>query len=236
MQAIILAGGKGTRLYPLNISMPKPLVPICDIPIIDVVLKQLAHYGFKKVTIALGYMADMLKAFVGDGSKYGLKITYSKEDKPLGTIAPLKLMSDELDDDFLVMNGDILSDIDYQELIDTHLKRKAKATVATYAKKTKLQLGVIENDKDGRIKGFKEKPVLENNVSMGIYVFNKAILDYIPDNKHFGFDDLMFAMTDKQDKAYSYNFSGKWLDIGTPNDLAAANEEFKANKSDFLHE
>lgn len=233
MQAIILAGGKGTRLYPYTVSIPKPLVPVADLPIIDIVLRQLAYYGFKKVTIALGYMADMLEAFVGNGAKYGLKITYSREEKPLGTIAPLKLIKN-LEDNFLVMNGDLLTNINYKELIDHHLTHKALATISTYTKKTKLQLGVIENDKDNRIVGFKEKPVLENKVSMGIYLFNKQIIKYIPDDEYFGFDSLMYKMIEKNDKVISYQFAGKWLDIGTHEDLAMATEEFNKYKVEFL--
>lgn len=233
MQAIILAGGRGTRLYPYTVSIPKPLMPVAETPIIDVVLQQLAHYGFTKVTIALGYMADMMEAFVGDGSRYGLKITYSREEKPLGTIAPLKLIND-LDDTFMVMNGDLLTDIDYRELISCHKKQQATATIATYTKQTKLQLGVIHNDAAGHIVGFREKPVLENKVSMGIYLFQKKILDYIPDDTYFGFDSLMYAMIEKKETVFSYPFTGRWLDIGTHDDLAVANEEFQKYKERFL--
>ncbi|MBN1698106.1 MAG: nucleotidyltransferase family protein [Spirochaetales bacterium] len=234
MQAIILAGGKGTRLYPYTVSIPKPLIPVGDVPIIEIVLTQLAAAGFTDIILALGYMADMLKAYVGDGSKYGVSVTCSIEEKPLGTIAPLKLMSDNLEDDFLVMNGDLLTDIDYKGLYDYHMKQNSKATVATYVKKTKLQLGVIENDGEHRIVRFSEKPVLENKVSMGIYIFNKAIIDYIPDNDYFGFDSLMYDMTEKRDRVYSYEFDGRWFDIGMHEDLVTASEEFLSNRHIYL--
>ena len=233
MQAVILAGGKGTRLYPYTVSIPKPLIPVGDTPIIEIVIRQLAASGFKEVVLALGYMADMLQAYVGDGSRFGIKIRTSLEEKPLGTIAPLKLMSG-LEENFLVMNGDLLTDINYRELWETHIKRKAKGTVATYTKKTKLQLGVLENDDQGKIVRFREKPVLENRVSMGIYIFNRAIIDYIPDDKYFGFDSLMYAMIDKGDDAYSYLFDGRWFDIGMHEDLITAGEEFMANRRIYL--
>jgi NDP-sugar pyrophosphorylase family protein len=232
-QAIILAGGKGTRLYPYTVSIPKPLIPVGDVPIIDIVLKQLANAGFKEIILALGYMAEMMEAYIGDGSKYGLKIRYSIEEKPLGTIAPLKIMKG-LADNFLVMNGDLLTDFNYRELFDYHLKMNAKATVATYTKKTRLHLGVLENDDEGRIVRFREKPVLENKVSMGIYIFNRAITEYIPDNEYFGFDSLMYKMIEKNDRAYSYPFSGRWFDIGMHDDLVKASEEFMQNKDIYL--
>lgn len=235
MQAIILAGGKGTRLFPYTVSIPKPLIPIGDTPIIEIVLRQLAHHGFTNITLALGYMADMMQAYVGDGSRYGVSITCSLESKPLGTIAPLRLMKG-LEENFLVMNGDLLTDIDYGDLYASHMKRTAKATVATYTKKTKLQLGVLDHDETGLINGFREKPVLENKVSMGVYIFNRSIIEYIPDDTYFGFDSLMYALIAKKDKAYSYPFDGRWYDIGMHEDLVTASEEFLANRSIYIRE
>ncbi|MBN2442797.1 MAG: NTP transferase domain-containing protein [Spirochaetales bacterium] len=233
MQAIILAGGKGTRLYPYTVSIPKPLIPIGDSPIIEIVLKQLAGAGFTDVILALGYMADMLQAYIGDGSRYGLNVTYSIEDKPLGTIAPLKLMKG-LRENFLVMNGDLLTDINYKALFEYHIKMNAKATVATYIKKTKLQLGVLENNEEKRIVSFREKPVLEHKVSMGIYIYNQSIIEYIPEDEYFGFDTLMYKMTDNNDRAFSYEFNGRWFDIGMHEDLVKASEEFLNNKNIYL--
>jgi NDP-sugar pyrophosphorylase family protein len=235
VQAIILAGGKGTRLFPYTVSIPKPLIPIGDTPIIEIVLRQLSHFGFRNITLALGYMADMMQAFVGNGSKYGVSIQTSLETKPLGTIAPLKLMS-HLEENFLVMNGDLLTDINYKDLYDRHMALGGKATVATYTKKTKLQLGVLDADKDGRIVGFREKPVLENKVSMGVYMFNRSIVDYIPADTYFGFDSLMYALIDKKDTAFSYPFDGRWFDIGMHEDLVTASEEFLNNKKIYLYQ
>jgi NDP-sugar pyrophosphorylase family protein len=233
VQAIILAGGKGTRLFPYTVSIPKPLIPIGDTPIIEIVLRQLAYFGFTNITLALGYMADMMQAFVGDGSKYGVTIRCSLERKPLGTIAPLRLMR-HLEENFLVMNGDLLTDIDYKALHDRHMSLGAKATVATYTKKTKLQLGVLDANEDGRIVGFREKPVLENKVSMGVYMFNRSIIDYIPEDTYFGFDSLMYALIEKNDAAYSFPFDGRWYDIGMHDDLVTASEEFLGNKKIYL--
>ncbi|MBN2535089.1 MAG: nucleotidyltransferase family protein [Spirochaetales bacterium] len=233
MQAVILAGGKGTRLYPYTVSIPKPLIPVGDVPIIEIVLKQLASSGFKDVIMALGYMADMLQAYIGNGSKYGLHVSYSIENKPLGTIAPLKLM-EGLDENFLVMNGDLLTDINFKSLFDYHIKLKARATIATYTKETKLHLGVLENNEEGRIVRFREKPVLKNKVSMGIYIFHRSITDYIPGDEYFGFDSLMYKMTENNDRVFSYEFSGRWFDIGMHDDLVTASEEFLKNRAIYL--
>ena len=196
-------------------------------------LKQLASSGFNDIILALGYMADMLQAYIGDGSKYGLHISCSIEKKPLGTIAPLKLMKN-LEENFLVMNGDLLTDINYGKLFDHHINQKARATIATYTKETKLQLGVLKNNSEGRIIQFSEKPVLKNKVSMGIYIFNRSILKYIPNNEYFGFDSLMYSMIENNDRVFSYEFSGKWFDIGMHDDLVKASEEFMNNKDNYL--
>ncbi len=233
MQAIILAGGKGRRLLPYTTVLPKPLMPIGDHPILMVILRQLKHYGFNRVTICTGYLHELIHAYIGGSSSTGLEISYTHEPMPLGTIGPLRLIP-ELDDDFLVMNGDILTDLDFSAFMQAHKDKKALATIATYKRDAPIDFGVLEKDRKNRIIEFREKPVYHFDVSMGIYAFSKKILDFVPKNKPFGFDQLMVALTKKGADVYSYPFDGYWLDIGRPDDYARSIEEFERYKDRFL--
>jgi NDP-mannose synthase len=233
MQAIILAGGKGRRLMPYTTVLPKPLMPIGDYSILEVILRQLKHCGFKRVTISTGYLHELIHAYLDSNKALGLDISYAHEDTPLGTIGPLRLI-DQLDDTFLVMNGDILTDIKYRDLIASHHKNKAIATVATYQRDVNIDFGVLEKDDNRKIVAFKEKPTFHFDVSMGVYVFSKKILDYVPMGEPFGFDQLMYALTAKHEAVYSYQHSGYWLDIGRPDDYARSIEEFERYKDRFL--
>jgi NDP-mannose synthase len=233
MQAIILAGGKGRRLLPYTTVLPKPLMPIGDYAILEVILRQLKHAGFKKVTISTGYLHELIHAYIDSNKSLGLKITYAHEETPLGTIGPLRLIK-KLDDDFLVMNGDILTDIDYTALIAAHKKQKAIATVATYQRDTHIDFGVLEKDKKNRIIAFREKPTYHFTVSMGIYVLSKKILEFVPKDTPFGFDQLMYALTETGAPVFSYPHDGYWLDIGRPDDYARSIEEFEKYKDRFL--
>ncbi|NLD56661.1 MAG: NTP transferase domain-containing protein [Methanomicrobiales archaeon] len=233
MQAIILAGGKGRRLLPYTTVLPKPLMPIGDYPILEVILRQLKHAGFGKVTISTGYLHELIHAYIDSNKTLGLEISYVHEDSPLGTIGPLRLMK-ELDDTFLVMNGDILTDIDYRALVDWHTKKKAIATVATYQRDANIDFGVLDRDETNRIVAFREKPTYHFHVSMGVYVFSKQILDYVPEKKPFGFDQLMYALTDAKAPVFSYPHDGYWLDIGRPDDYARSIEEFERYRDKFL--
>lgn len=233
MDAIILAGGKGRRLMPYTTVLPKPLMPIGDYPIIEVILRQLKRCGFKKVTISTGYLHELIHAYLDSNRSIGLDINYTHEETPLGTIGPLRLIKD-LDENFLVMNGDILTDLDYQALIDAHIKRGAIATVATYRRDVNIDFGVLEKDAENRIVAFKEKPTYHFDVSMGIYVFSKRILDFVPIDEPFGFDQLMYKLTERKEEVYSFPHSKYWLDIGRPDDYARSIEEFERYKNLFL--
>jgi NDP-mannose synthase len=233
MQAIILAGGKGRRLMPYTTVLPKPLMPIGDYSILEVILRQLKHAGFSKTTICTGYLHELIHAYLNSNKTLGLEISYTHEDTPLGTIGPLRLIED-LDDTFLVMNGDILTDIDYTKLIDSHRKNNAIATVATYQRDVHVDFGVLERNDKNRIIAFREKPTYHFEVSMGIYVFSKKILDYVPENAPFGFDQLMYALTETKAPVFSYPHEGYWLDIGRPDDYARSIEEFEKYKDRFL--
>lgn len=233
MQAIILAGGKGRRLMPYTTVLPKPLMPIGDFSILEVILRQLKHAGFSKVTICTGYLHELIHAYLNSNKTLGLDISYTHEETPLGTIGPLRLI-DDLDDTFLVMNGDILTDIDYTALIDAHRSKNAVATVATYQRAVHIDFGVLERNTANRIISFREKPTFHFDVSMGIYVFSKRILDLVPENTPFGFDQLMYALTEAKAPVFSYPHDGYWLDIGRPDDYARSIEEFERYKDKFL--
>lgn len=233
MQAIILAGGKGRRLLPYTTVLPKPLMPIGDYSILEVILRQLKRYGFNNVTICTGYLHELIRAYLDSNHTIGLDITYSHEDAPLGTIGPLRLIHD-LDDTFLFMNGDILTDLNFATLMDAHKKRGAIATVATYQRDVNIDFGVLERDKNNKIVAFKEKPTYHFDVSMGINVVSKKVLDYVPADIPFGFDQLMYTLTARKESVFSYPHTGYWLDIGRPDDYARSIEEFERNKDLFL--
>jgi len=233
MQAIILAGGKGTRLRPYTTIFPKPLMPINDMPILEVVVRQLKRVGFKKITMAVGHLAELIEAFFKNGDKWGLEITYSREDTPLGTAGPLDLLND-LDDTFLVMNGDVLSDLNYNDLIQFHHEQNAIATIAMYDKKVNIDLGIIKSNEYHEIYDYIEKPTLVYQVSMGIYVFDKRVLSYIPGGKYFDLPDLIMALIKAREKIVGYHFKGYWKDIGRQEDYEQAIEEFEKLKSSFV--
>jgi NDP-mannose synthase len=225
MRTVILAGGKGTRLRPFTTTIPKPIVPVGDKAIMEILIEQLASYGCDHVTVTTGHLAQLVMAYFGDGTKWGLKIDYSIEDKPLSTIGPLKLIRD-LPDHFLVMNGDILTDLDFADLHATHVSSGALATIGTYERDLRIDLGVLRYEgPQHRVVSFAEKPVEHFSVSMGAYAFSRRILDLVPDNTLFGFDHLMLAMIAKGLDVRAYPFSGYWLDIGRPDDYDRANQE-----------
>lgn len=233
MQAVIMAGGKGTRLRPYTSVLPKPLVPIGDISILEMVLTQLKHFGFKNIIISVGYKAEIIMAVIGDGERFGLNVTYHFEEIPLGTVGALALM-DCLEDDFLVMNGDVCTNLDFHELYKFHKASDSIATVGTYSRHEKIELGVLTIDKNRKIVGFQEKPEFNFLVSMGIYALSKASIKYIPVNTYFGFDDLMRKFLESKVSVQSYEFIGKWCDIGRPDDYQDFLEEFKKNRQDYL--
>ena len=236
MQTIILAGGKGTRLKPYTTVLPKPLMPIGDMPILEIVVRQLKYYGCKKIVIAVGHLKELLIAFFNDGRRWELDIKYSFEDKPMGTAGPLKLInSDELDDNFIVMNGDVLTNLNFHEFFQFHKNNNALCTIASYNKPVNINLGVMELE-NNQVINYIEKPVLNYIVSMGIYAFRKETLEYIPSNIYFDFPDLIKSLIEKHKKVLCYNFKGHWLDIGTPSDFEIATDIFEDNKNIFLED
>jgi NDP-sugar pyrophosphorylase family protein len=234
MHAVILAGGKGSRLRPYTTTLPKPLMPIGeDCSILEIVLRQLARHGFVSVTVAIGHLGQLIQALVGDGSQWGLEVDYATEDQPLGTIGPVLQVLDRMPDEFLVMNGDILTDLDYAQLLESHRASKAPITVATYAREVKIDFGVLETA-DRSVIGFTEKPTLSYTVSMGVYAISKATLRRYPAGQAFGFDDLMKDLLARGDAPFSFPFDGYWLDIGRPDDYDRANAEFERMRPQLL--
>ena len=234
MQTIILAGGKGTRLKPYTTVLPKPLMPIGDMPIMEIVVRQLKYFGCKKITIAVGHLKELLRAFFNDGKKWDMEIKYSFEDKPMGTAGPLRLINpDEIEDNFIVMNGDVLTDLDFREFFEYHKQNKGLCTIATFKKPVKINLGVLELG-NHRVTEYIEKPVLNYTVSMGVYAFRKETLEHIPYNAYFDFPDLIKKLIAENKKVVGYEFNNLWLDIGTPSDFEIANEVFENNKNIFL--
>lgn len=234
MHAVILAGGRGVRLRPYTTALPKPLVPIGEeYAILDIILQQLRAHGFDQATLAIGHLGSLIQAFVGDGSKWGIRVDYAEEETPLSTIGPILNFLDRLPEDFLVMNGDVLTDLDYLSLLEHHREAKAPLTVATYQRQVKIDFGTLETA-DGRITSFVEKPTLAYGVSMGVYAMSRKTLAPYPRNVPFGLDDLVLDLLARGDLPCSYDFDGYWLDIGRPDDYDEANASFEKLRSVLL--
>jgi NDP-sugar pyrophosphorylase family protein len=234
MHAVILAGGKGVRLRPYTTTLPKPLVPIGDqYSILEIVLHQLARYGFRTVTIAIGHLGHLIRSYVGDGGRWGLSIDYAVEHSPLGTIGPLLILRDRLPEDFLVMNGDVLTDLDFADLLAAHLDGAAGLTVATYPRQVNIDFGVLTT-RNGRVVEFAEKPTIDYRVSMGIYGVSKRVLSRYEPGLPLGFDELVLDELTHGERPREYAFDGYWLDIGRPDDYDRANAEFGALRSVLL--
>ena len=234
MQAVLMAGGKGTRLRPFTNVLPKPLVPIGEISIIEMVLRQLHYYGFRKIIICVGHKAELIMAVLGNGDKLGLDIIYHKEDKPLGTIGAISQI-EELEENFLVMNGDICTNLNFREFYDIHLMNDAVATICGYARQGKIEFGVLEVDEsEGEIVGFEEKPTYNYLVSMGVNAFHKAVIDLIPKGGYFGFDDMMQKLLMKKIDIKYYNFDGLWYDVGSVDDYEVMLQDFNLNPEAYL--
>lgn len=235
MKAVVLAGGKGTRLAPFTTVLPKPLMPIGDMPILEVILRQMKCAGVNDVVLTVGHLSELLKTFFQDGSRFGLQISYSYEDKPLGTAGPIALVNG-LDDTFLVTNGDVLTTLRFQELIDFHKKEGAKATIAVHHREVKIDLGVIQWNGTPHITGYIEKPVYKYCVSMGVYVFEPDVLAYIPQGEYLDFPDLVLRLIAANEKVVGYEFDGYWQDLGRPDDYQVATQDFESMHDQFLPE
>jgi NDP-sugar pyrophosphorylase family protein len=232
-RVIIQAGGLGTRLHPYTTVLPKPLVPVGEGPILETMVHQFVGQGFRRITITLGHLGHLIMAVIGDGSRFGAEVDYVWEKEPLGTIGAVTLVND-LDEPFIVANGDLLTDFDYRNFMKEHSSSQASLSVGTYHKKVEISLGVFDLDGGRRITGFREKPTISLPCSMGIYAIQPGLLDLIPRDQYFGFDDLMAICLDQDMTIRAHLFEGHWLDIGRHEDHAKASETFDAHRDAFL--
>jgi NDP-sugar pyrophosphorylase family protein len=222
MRAVILAGGKGSRLRPFTLVLPKPLVPVGDRPILQLILDQLARDGYGSVDLCVGHLGRLIETYFSDAHNVpdGMRLTYHWEDEPLGTAGALRALGDP-GEPFLVMNGDILTDLDFGDLMAFHRSSGAALSIATYRKNHQVSLGVIETREDGSVGDYIEKPTMQYEVSMGIYVYSPRVLEHIPPG-YFDFPDVVKALIAAGERVMTYPFSGTWFDIGTPGDYDAA--------------
>lgn len=233
MMAVILAGGKGVRLKPFTMVIPKPLLPIGDLPIIEVVIRQIAAAGIKRIALMLGHMAQLFIATFGDGSRWGVNIEYYIEDEPLGTAGSLKMLK-KPEKHLLVMNGDILTTLDYRRIVDYHDANNASGTIAVTLRKAHIDYGVIIKTKEGFLHEYREKPVLEYDVSMGINVLSSESLSFIPSENKFDIPHLMTALKSAGKRVACYQTDCYWQDIGRFEDYEQASADFVNDPKIFL--
>jgi NDP-sugar pyrophosphorylase family protein len=231
-RAVVLAGGKGSRLRPYTVVLPKPLMPVGEYPILEVILRQLAGQGFDRVTLAVNYQAEIVRAFCGDGSRWGIRLDYSLETVPLSTIAPLCLI-DDLPENFLLMNGDVLTDLSMQKLYQEHVSQKRLFTIAASERTNVVDYGVL-HARGSQLIGFEEKPKFQYLVSMGVYILNRSVLERVPAGQKYGFDDLMLDMLAHNESVHVERHSGYWLDIGRVDDYMRAVDEFDDRRKQLL--
>ena len=234
-RAVILAGGLGTRLRPYTVILPKPLMPLGKYPILEIIIRQLVAAKFDHITLAVNHQAEIIQAFFQDGSRWGIKIDYSLEDRPLGTMGPLSRIKD-LPDNFLVMNGDILTDLNFKNFFESHIANKNILTISSKRRHQRVDYGVLESAASGVLTGFREKPAYDFEVSMGIYMLSKDVVNIIPPESFYGFDSLILEMLSKEMVVNIQAFDGYWLDIGRPDDYATAIDEFDKLEQHFLNE
>ena len=225
MKALLLAGGRGTRLLPHTAVIPKPLMPVGNRAIIEILLLQLQGAGIKDVVIAVGYLSHLFKAYLGNGERLGMTLTYVEERQPLGTAGPIGMALDQLDEEFLLMNGDLLTTLDFRRLLDFHVSEKASATIGTYPREVRIDFGVLDIDEHKRLISYREKPKLNYLVSMGVYVLNKAsVAPIVQPVRRLDAPDLMIALMQSGAHVACYKDDCYWLDIGRPDDYQLANE------------
>jgi len=229
-----MAGGKGIRLRPYTTTLPKPLMPVGDQHVVlEIVLRQLAARGFTQAIIAINHLGSLIRAFVGDGSRFGLAVEYAEERVPLSTAGPLFALRDRLSEHFLVMNGDVLTDLDFGAVLAAHRASRAPLTVATYRRRVDIDFGVLVAE-HGRVVGFEERPTLDFQVSMGVYGLSASTVAAYPAGLALGFDELIRDLIQQGRPPASHRFDGYWCDIGRPEDYDEVNRDFDAVRSLLL--
>ncbi|MGX9944834.1 sugar phosphate nucleotidyltransferase [Bradyrhizobium denitrificans] len=234
-KALIMAGGKGTRLMPFTASFPKPLVPLGDLPVLELLLRQLKRSGVEEVLLSVNHLHHLIRAFCGDGSSFGLKIDYVLEDEPLGTAGALAYALDKLSDDFIVANGDLLTSFDIARMVEEHRKQPAAASIAVFERSVKIDFGLVEVDASMRLTGYREKPTYSHLVSMGLYVINRSsVAPYLVPGKFLDMPQLMQTLIAAGKSVVCRSQDCLWLDIGRPEDYATAQELFEQKRELFL--
>jgi NDP-sugar pyrophosphorylase family protein len=230
MQAVILAGGKGRRLRPYTTILPKPMMPIGEKPVLGVIIDRLIENGVTRIVMTVGYLAGIIQAYFGDGKGLGVDIEYFVETQPLGTAGSLGVIAD-LDDEFIVTNGDVLADLSFRDLVESHRRSGCAATICSCRKDVRLTLGVLDLE-DSAVRDYIEKPVYHFDVSAGIYVLNKRVTEHIPKNQYFDFPTLMKRLIAVKEPINVYRFEGAWYDIGREEDYRAVLERFGNESED----
>jgi NDP-mannose synthase len=234
-QAVIMAGGKGTRLHPYSATLPKPLMPVGDMPILELLLRRIRAAGVVDVILAVNHLGHLIESYFGDGSKYGVRIRYGREDKPLGTAGALGAMIDDLDDTFFLTNGDLLTTLDLKEMAARHAATKADASIGVYQREHKIEFGLIEFDAESRLCAYREKPTSTYHVSMGVYVLRReAVRPHVIANEYLDMPNLLLKMQAADANLRCYHDDCVWLDIGRPDDFALAQTMFEKDQSVFL--
>jgi NDP-mannose synthase len=225
-RAVVLAGGRGTRLSPYTSVLPKPLMPIGERAILEIIVEQLEAHGVTDITFCVGYLSHLIRTVFDNRANGHVKISYVQEREALGTTGPLRLV-DGLDETFIVMNGDVLTTLDYRDLVRHHREAGNAVTIAARERTIKVDYGVlnVENGRTApRVVGFEEKPEVRSNVSMGVYVFEPWVLDYVPPDQHHGFPELVQSLLIEGESVGAYPFDGAWFDIGREDDYSRAVE------------
>ena len=216
MQAVILAGGKGTRLRPLTDTIPKPLLPIGKKPILEIIIEHLKSANVKEVILTLEYKADLIRSYFGDGRHLGIKIRYFQESKASGTAGPIKLVESMLNDQpFLTMNGDLLTNIDLTDMYQSHLESSAELTMATSDYTISSPYGIVDLTEDGQIRTMREKPDLHYLINAGIYIVSPSVLSLLPEAEYYDMPDLIQTLIEANRKVETYHITGEWHDLGT---------------------
>ena len=233
LKAVVLAGGRGTRLAPYTTILPKPLMPIGEMPILEVMLRQMKRAGVNEVILTVGHLAALLRSYFGDGARWGLSISYSQESTPLGTAGPIALVGG-LDETFFVTNGDVLTTLRLEDLLEYHKLKGGIATIAVHQRRVRIDLGVVQWNGDNTVSGYTEKPSYDYTVSMGIYVFEPRVVDYIPDAQYLDFPDLVLKLLAGGERVNGYIFDGYWKDLGRADDYEQATRDFAEMQPQFL--
>lgn len=235
MKAVVLAAGEGTRLRPYTKVLPKPLLPLGERPMLDIILRQLAFYGFTEITVTAHWLRDAVRLFLNmmQDELPNVKLTYVAQDKLMGTAGGISSLPN-LDDTFLVMNADVLTTMNYADIVRYHKEKGAALTIGMYNKTTKISLGVLEADADNNLVGYREKPEISTPVSMGIYVYDPAVLPYVPPDDYLDLPTLAKRLMDDGKRVVVYPFNGHWIDIGKPDEFEEAQKQYESLKHEFL--